>query len=349
MARGAKVFYIESGIPSGTYVPSPGLEDPTPENTQTMDIVISRENGKTWQKDVSGLLWVEISAGRPKDITDGLEMSSDHIINNVTPIRGAHINDFNRILRALQTVSANRYGDRYFNDHNVTDSISIWFTLDPGKIDLKRINNDLKLTLYDSINHYAIGNVAGNFTLLNSQMYYVYVQTKILEALEVKTDMIEAYVQVRSSVLQGTPPFLLTSKTLNVNLNSDLLEGMHAHNTVQEVVDGTPIAADLDGNTPVIPVSNNILNKHLNADMLDGLHLAQVLALMPTIIPTGAAYIDGAGDGVGTGYQLNWSGGTVYFPVSGRADGVCYGRHSKHGSCHWMRMCHSWTKKTEVE
>jgi hypothetical protein len=327
MARGALTFYIDSGTPAAVFVPSAGVTTDEITNAQAFDFVFSKENGKTWQKKTD-LTWAEISTGRPKNATDDVTLSSDHIINNVSPIRGAHIQDFNKMLKALQTISANRYGDRYFNDHDKTEARSIWFMSGLTQAELKKVENtNLKLVLSDVTNKFIIGGPNGPldvFTILNSQLYRVNVNTDIMDALHVFADSIVADVpvtanmQVISTVATGTAPLVIASTTKVANLNADLLDDMTTGNA--------------EGN---IPINNNTMSVGLNADKLDGVHLQELLDMIPQFHWNGTGYFDTGAALIGSAISIQFPGiGVKYFPTSDKASGTCHG--NCHSKCNWF-------------
>lgn len=75
--------------------------------------------GKLFQKQANGE-WLDITTSRQVAFTD------ETLITNVTPLRRAHTEDIRTFLRHIQQYYANRYGDIYYNSHNMTLAQLLW-------------------------------------------------------------------------------------------------------------------------------------------------------------------------------------------------------------------------------
>ena len=235
MGRGTKIFYITSGNPT-SYTLAQGAPDPTAVNTQPKDIIISRENGKTWQKNEDNYTWAEKSIGRYKDTTDEIRLSSDNIINLRTPIRGAHIEDFNKWLKAFQISLVNRFGDQYFNTHYVTEAKFSWITA-AGKFELARSGENLVLSLNSTVNNFIIGSASSSYLEVGASGIFAYIQTEwriggatiflVTPTAVIANKQIISHQQIISDLPAGTAPFVITSTTNVSNLNVDMLDDWH--------------------------------------------------------------------------------------------------------------------------
>lgn len=278
------------------------------------------------------------------------------IINNVTPARAAHQHDYRTLINTINGWAANRYGSEYFGKHDLVSAKLRWDDAG-GRFEQYYNASALNFDFSSAIKFNAISDI------------YQYIRT-ILTLLPDSVNITAAFNVLGISTFTGDVNITGNVGVVgDVNItgheyisngievdNGAVISGNTSINDGTLTVNGGGKTTTIDGDsveTEAIRVTRSLSTNmvtSLNADMLDGVHLQEILDRMAWSYDS-TEYRDSGQALVGYSIRLTINGQPFFIPASSRSNGVCYTcpYHSKHGSCHWMRMCHSWEKKQKVD
>ena len=131
MSREIQVSYINSETELEEII-SPKEGDIAIEKSNagiiTSDIATHKEKNKMWQ--YIGNVWTEILSRESYDPSNNLEkkakFSDEELIQNVSKIRKAHMDEVRTFIDFVQRMYSKRYGDVYFNTHDYSNAILNW-------------------------------------------------------------------------------------------------------------------------------------------------------------------------------------------------------------------------------